>query len=310
MLTKKRTKSKKILKKKSFLSILYDILNDISYNDIISWNIEGNGLIIKNIIKLCEIILPKYYKHNNYSSFVRQLNIYGFHKSQGLITDGEKFEHETFGKKITREQIREILVKNKEKKSLISNQFYNHEELSMTNFMYNNKEYNLKHLLVHILENSKNISELKQEIVEINSQNKKLEQNIEEIKNQFNGHNIFLEKFLKKKENNKNKKINNNLKKSRTLKELFKKYLYHLKIYSPYISNFKNNNIYINKKEKEDFKIKDNINYNNIAEILFNDNVHTESFVENNSFLQMKNNIDSNELILNNNFSSISLLYP
>ena len=310
MLTKKRTKSKKILKKKSFLSILYDILNDISYNDIISWNIEGNGLIIKNITKLCEIILPKYYKHNNYSSFVRQLNIYGFHKSQGLITDGEKFEHETFGKKITREQIREILVKNKEKKSLISNQFYNHEELNMRNFMYNNKEYDLKHLLVRILENSKNISELKQEIVEINSQNKKLEQNIEEIQNQFNGHNIFLEKFLKKNENNKNKKINSNFKKSRTLKELFKKYLYHLKIYSPYISNLKKNNIYINKKEKEDFKIKDNINYNNITEILFNDNVHTESFVENNSFLQMKNNIDSNELILNNNFSSISLLYP
>ena len=111
MLTKKRAKSKIIIKRKSFLSILYEILNDSSYNEIISWNIEGNGIVIKNITKLCEIILPKFFKHNNYSSFVRQLNIYGFYKGQGLTKDGERFEHEIFGKKITREQIRQILIK-------------------------------------------------------------------------------------------------------------------------------------------------------------------------------------------------------
>ena len=81
MLNKKVTRSRK-RRTKSFLSKLYEILNEISYKDIISWNMEGNGILIKNISSLCKIILPKYFKHNNYSSFIRQLNIYGFHKSK------------------------------------------------------------------------------------------------------------------------------------------------------------------------------------------------------------------------------------
>ena len=307
MLTKKRTKSKIIIKRKSFLSLLYEILNDLSYNDIISWNIDGNGIFIKNVSKLCEIILPKFYKHNNYSSFVRQLNIYGFHKGQGLIKDGERFEHEIFGKKITREQIKQILIKNKEKRLICNNNMnYNYEDTKMKNCMDNNKEYKMKLLLDNILENSKNISALKTEILEVNSQNKQLKENIEEIQNKFNGHSIFLEKFLKKKEKNKKNQNINNGKKTRNLKDLFKKYLYHLKIYSPYISILNNNNIYINKKEKEDFISMDIINYNNIKNILFNDNINTESFCENSSFIKMKHNIDSNDLILNNHNSSIS----
>ena len=307
MLTKKRTKSKIIIKRKSFLSLLYEILNDLSYNDIISWNIDGNGIFIKNVSKLCEIILPKFYKHNNYSSFVRQLNIYGFHKGQGLIKDGERFEHEIFGKKITREQIKQILIKNKEKRLICNNNMnYNYEDTKMKNCMDNNKEYKMKLLLDNILENSKNISALKTEILEVNSQNKQLKENIEEIQNKFNGHSIFLEKFLKKKEKNKKNQNINNGKKTRNLKDLFKKYLYHLKIYSPYISILNNNNIYINKKEKEDFISMDIINYNNIKNILFNDNINTESFCENSSFIKIKHNIDSNDLILNNNNSSVS----
>ena len=306
MLNKKRNKSKIIIKRKSFLSILYEILNNLSYNDIISWNLEGNGIIIKNINKLCTIILPKFYKHSNYSSFVRQLNIYGFHKSQGIIKDGEGFEHEVFGKNITREQIRQILIKNKEKKLISNNNIdYNYEDLNVKTIFNNNKEYNLKSLLEHILENSKIICELKQELLEVKCQNKKIIEKIEEIQSNFNGHNIFLEKFLKKKEKNKINK-SNNLKKPRNIKELFQKYLYHLKIYSPYISIINNKNIYINKKEKEDFLNKDNINYNNIKEIFSNGNYNTENFLDNISFLNMKPNIDSNELILNNNNSSIS----
>ena len=173
MLTKKRTNSKIIIKRKSFLSILYEILNDLSYNDIISWNIDGNGIVIKNITKLCEIILPKFYKHNNYSSFVRQLNIYGFYKGQGLTKDGERFEHEIFGKKITREQIRQILIKNKEKRLISNNNtIYNYEDANKKNYMDNNNEYNLKLLFNNILENSKTITELKTEILEVNNQNK------------------------------------------------------------------------------------------------------------------------------------------
>ena len=89
MINNKRTRTRMTSNnnKKSFLSKLYDILNDINYNEIISWNKEGTGIIIKNTIALCQSVLPKYYNHHNYSSFVRQLNLYGFHKIQEILKD-------------------------------------------------------------------------------------------------------------------------------------------------------------------------------------------------------------------------------
>lgn len=168
--------------------------------------------------------------------------------------------------------------------------------------MNNNKEFNVKIFLDNSQENLKIINELKQEIIDIKNQNKKIKETIEAIQNNFNGHNIFLEKFLKNKEKIKITK------KTKNLKELFQKYLYHLKIYSPYCSILNNENINDKKKEKEDFIIKDNICYNNIRDIFINDNLNTESFFDNNSFLKMKQNIDSCEIsnLINNN-SSIPL---
>ena len=82
MLNKKLFKLNK--KRKSFLSKLYDILNNKAYKEIIFWNKEDKGIIIANVNKFNSIILPKYYK---YSSFVRQLNTYGFYKSKGIIKE-------------------------------------------------------------------------------------------------------------------------------------------------------------------------------------------------------------------------------
>ena len=41
-----------------------------------------NIFFVKNVCIFTEKILPKYYKHNNYSSFIRQLNMYDFHKKK------------------------------------------------------------------------------------------------------------------------------------------------------------------------------------------------------------------------------------
>ena len=293
---RKRTRKDSYNNNKTFLSKLYDILNDINYNDIISWNKEGTGIIIKDSIALCQSVLPKYFNHQNYSSFVRQLNLYGFHKIQGILKEGEGFEHENFTKNNTKEQIKQIIIKNKKKYFNING---DPPSTSTNNILSNNNESDLLQLIINKIENnSKTIEELKKEMIEINMINQSLKEKTQLIENIVNGHNIIIQKILKLKDIN--NKINNNkkLSKSRNIKELFKKYLYHLKIYSPFITINKNNIIEENKK-KESIK-KDNIKYNNIDDLFINNNSNTENF-EDCSFFEPSIKIGNLEFNLINN---------
>ncbi len=43
----------------------------------IVWNGTGTSFSVCNIERFARDILPLYFKHNNYASFVRQLNMYG-----------------------------------------------------------------------------------------------------------------------------------------------------------------------------------------------------------------------------------------
>lgn len=58
----------------NFLLKLYQILNTPQYNSIIHWSDNGKYFIVQNLFEFTERVLPQYYKHNNYSSFVRQVN--------------------------------------------------------------------------------------------------------------------------------------------------------------------------------------------------------------------------------------------
>lgn len=49
-------------------------------NHIIAWNEEGNGFIIHDLAQFEALILPQYFKHQKYTSFVRQVIIH-FRKS-------------------------------------------------------------------------------------------------------------------------------------------------------------------------------------------------------------------------------------
>ena len=54
---------------------LYIWLQNSDYSNIISWNEEGDAFAIRDANGFSENILPKFFKHNNYQSFVRQVNI-------------------------------------------------------------------------------------------------------------------------------------------------------------------------------------------------------------------------------------------
>ena len=238
MLNKKLLKHGK--KKKTFLLKLYDILNNTTYKEIIYWNKEGKGIIISNVNKFNTIILPKFLKTNNYSSFVRKLYLYGFHKSKGVIKEGEGYEHDKLNKNSTIEDIMQITKIKNRRNSLMKN-LNKDSKGSMNNTFkvnnYNNEEKILKFLLKQNENNIKIINESKIEIEKLENLNRNLSNELQLYKK---GNNIILKNIMKNIQQNKIK--DEKYQKSKNLGELFRKYLYHLKIYSPFFVVKKDNN--------------------------------------------------------------------
>lgn len=63
-----------------FLLKTYDMVDDTSTDEIVSWSSGKNSFVVWNPPEFARVLLPTYFKHNNFSSFIRQLNTYGFRK--------------------------------------------------------------------------------------------------------------------------------------------------------------------------------------------------------------------------------------
>ena len=64
----------------TFVTKLYLMVDDVTTNSYIRWGPDGTTFIVFYPEEFAREILPRCFKHNNFSSFVRQLNMYGFHK--------------------------------------------------------------------------------------------------------------------------------------------------------------------------------------------------------------------------------------
>jgi len=78
----------------AFLAKLWKMVDNPETDPLISWSDGGNSFIIKNPPEFTKSMLPYYYKHSNMASFIRQLNMYGFHKVMSVDSGGLKGDKE------------------------------------------------------------------------------------------------------------------------------------------------------------------------------------------------------------------------
>ncbi|XP_008782512.1 heat shock factor protein HSF30-like [Phoenix dactylifera] len=63
-----------------FLTKTFEMVEDPETDAVVSWSRARNSFVVWDSHRFATTLLPRYFKHNNFSSFIRQLNTYGFRK--------------------------------------------------------------------------------------------------------------------------------------------------------------------------------------------------------------------------------------
>ncbi|KAJ4813421.1 heat shock transcription factor B2A [Rhynchospora pubera] len=76
-----------------FLTKTHRMVENGETDDVISWGKDGGSFIVWKPVEFANELLPIHFKHNRFSSFVRQLNTYGFRK---VMSDRWEFANDKF----------------------------------------------------------------------------------------------------------------------------------------------------------------------------------------------------------------------
>ncbi|XP_066390343.1 heat stress transcription factor B-1-like [Miscanthus floridulus] len=76
-----------------FLTKTHQMVEERATDEVISWAEQGRSFVVWKPVELARDLLPLHFKHCNFSSFVRQLNTYGFRK---VVPDRWEFANDNF----------------------------------------------------------------------------------------------------------------------------------------------------------------------------------------------------------------------
>jgi len=130
----------------NFIKQLYQILQEtecnMEYSHIIHWNEMGDALVITDPVEFTKF-LPKHFKAKSLQSFIRQLNLYDFHKVKGY-NNCIVFKHPFFNRDhpdnlylIKRKKVNTI---NKDFKSKYQRKFTKSKRNKLNGYLIKNQE--------------------------------------------------------------------------------------------------------------------------------------------------------------------------